>query len=191
MNRKRILCSLALLALAACPALAYTSDFALYGSYTKPQKADNAFGGGVKLRFGYFEMRSTYFSGLTEHQSDFSCPPFCANSKPRIQFWPLEAGLVYKFEQDQTIQPYLGAGAGYYFLHQTHTVFGTLKDEAGFYGVVGTDINFSRNFGLMIEGNYRRVRATVHITEGQPALTEGVKLQLGGPGVNAGFVWHF
>jgi hypothetical protein len=189
---KQVFLALALAAVVTVPASAANNDFALYGSYTKPQDADNSWGGGAKLRFGFFEIRSTYFNGIDERRSDFPCPPLCSNSKPRIQFVPLEAGLVYKFRQDPTIQPYLGAGGGYYFLRQTNSAFGKLNDEAGFYGVIGTDINFGRNVGLMIEGNYRRVRATVKDNSSDiPTLREGVRLQLGGPGVNAGIVWHF
>jgi hypothetical protein len=188
----RLFFALAFLALAAGPACLHASDFAVYGAYTKPQDADNSWGGGVKLTFGYFEIRSTYFKGINERPSDFPCPPLCSSSKPRIQYVPLEAGLVYKFKQDPTLQPYLGAGGGYYFLRRTGSGFGRVNDEAGFYGVVGTDINFSRGFGLMVEANYRRVRATVKDNSSDvPVLHEGVRLQLGGPGVNAGLVWHF
>jgi hypothetical protein len=192
MKTKQLPLALVMAALLAGPACAQNNDFAIYGAFTKPQDADNSWGGGIKERFGFFELRATYFQGITERPSDFPCPPFCSSRKPKIQYVPLEAGLVYKFRQDPTIQPYIGAGGGYYFLRRTSSTFGKVNDEAGFYGVVGTDINFSRRVGLMIEGNWRHLRATVKDSSSDvPTLREGVKLQLGGPGINAGLVWHF
>jgi predicted porin len=198
-KRATILCAAVVaVALAASPLAATTSDLSLFGSYTKPDSADNSYGGGAKLRFGFFELRGTYYSDLTYQQSNDSCPPFCANNKPRLHFVPLEAGLVYKFDQWSNggdfapIAPFIGGGAGYYLISEVNEdAFGHASNEWGWYGVVGTDINFSRAFGLVVEFQYRRVRGTVNGPDVGDLTFTHTSLQLGGPTGNVGIVWHF
>ncbi len=197
MRVKSILRAAAALLLLASPLAATTSDFSIFGSYEKPQDADNTWGGGAKLRFWIFELRGTYFSDITYHEANNGgCPPFCANNKPRINFVPLEAGLVYKFdhngEQFTPVAPFIGGGAGYYLIHQVNeNEFGRIGNEWGWYGVAGTDINFNRVFGLVVEFQYRRVRGTVNGPDVGDLNFTHTSLQLGGPGGNVGVVWHF
>jgi opacity protein-like surface antigen len=191
--RRILLGTLAALIL-TLPAAATTSDFGIFGAFTKPNDADNAWGGGAKVRFGFFELRGTYFTNITARESNNSCPPFCSNDKPRVRFTPLEAGLVYKFndEAKETLSPFIGGGAGYYLLHESQPQFGRLDNQWGYYGVVGTDVNFTPQIALMLEANYRRVRGTIRGDSiDNITLNEGTHLQLGGPGFNAGVVWHF
>jgi opacity protein-like surface antigen len=195
-NVRQILCAVAALVLMASPLAAMTNDFGIFGSYIKPSDADNSWGGGAKLRFGFFELRGTYFTDLTYKQSSEVCPPFCANSKPKLKFVPLEAGLVYKLsdwtDQAMPVSPFIGGGAGYYLLSQVNeNMFGHIKDEWGWYAVGGTDINFTPHFGLLLEFQYRRVRGTVTGPNIENLNFTKTSLQLGGPSGNVGVVWHF
>lgn len=199
MNKSKctILSVALVLALAASPLAAVSNDFGVFGSYIKPSDADNSWGGGAKVRFAFVDLRASYFTDLTLRQSNEVCPPFCANQKPKVKFAPLEAGLVFKFDDwtdqpRQPVSPYIGGGAGYYLLHQVNEgAFGHLKNEWGWYGVAGTDINFNPNFGLMVEFQYRRVRGTVSGPNPSDLTFTKTTLQLGGPGGNVGVVWHF
>jgi hypothetical protein len=189
-------CALAALLVAALPAFASSSDLGVYGSFTKPKDADNAWGGGATSRIRWFEIKSTYFTSLTASQSKFSCPPFCANGKPRIRYGAVEAGFFYKFNNDRLqhhlLQPYLGVGAGYYELTQTNRHYGSIGSRFGWYAEGGTDINLTGRFGLMIEVNYRNFEGTLAgASLSNPIVIQKSKVQLGGPGLNAGIVWHF
>jgi len=197
-NARKICCAIAGLAwaLTASPMAAMTNDFGIFGSYIKPSDADNAFGGGAKIRIGFLDLRGTYFTDLTTKQSSEVCPPFCSNSKPKVKFAPLEAGLVFKYGdlsgQRQPVDPFIGGGAGYYLLSQVNEgEFGHISDEWGWYGVAGTDINFTPRFGLLLEFQYRRVRGTVTGPNVGNLNFTKTTLQLGGPGGNVGVVWHF
>ncbi len=205
MRARRVFCTLAMtgglaalaLVLTASPALAATNDFAIFGSYIKPQSADNSWGGGVKARFAFFELRGTYFTDLTYQNSNDVCPPFCSNHKPRLRFAPLEAGLVYNYAdwngRDFTpVSPYIGGGAGYYLINQTNSgTFGHAPNEFGWYGVGGLNINFNPAIGMMVEFQYRRVRDTVTGPNIGDLSFNKTSLQLGGPGGNVGVVFHF
>ena len=194
---RTMLCAVLAVALAASPLAAMSNDFGVFGSYIKPSDADNSWGGGAKLRFGFIDLRATYFTDLTYRQSNEVCPPFCANTKPKLKFVPLEAGLVYKFDdwgghERQPVSPFIGGGAGYYLLRGVNEgVFGHFQNEWGWYGVAGTDINFNPNFGLLLEFQYRRVRGTVTGPNPSDLTFTKTTLQLGGPGGNVGVVWHF
>jgi outer membrane protein W len=197
--KTRILGSVLVMALmAALPALASSSDLGVFLAFTKPQDAANAWGGGVTSRIRFIELRSTYFESLTASQSKFTCPPFCANGKPKLHYGTIEAGLFYKFNNDENLehhvfQPYLGAGGGFYLFRQINSTYGSFNNQLGWYGEAGTEINMSGRWGFMVEANYRHVSGTLKgVGLDHPSVTvTREQLQLGGPGVNAGFVWHF
>lgn len=198
MRTRSILWAVAAVALVSAPLAAMTNDFGVFGSYIKPSDADNSFGGGAKLRFGLIDLRATYFTDLTAKQAEDVCPPFCSNSKPKVKFVPLEAGLVFKFsdwmdqgdQRFQVVSPFIGGGGGYYLLSEVNeNAFGHLKNEWGWYAVAGTDVNFNPHWGLLLEFQYRRVRGTVTGPASDPNFTK-TTLQLGGPGGNVGLVWH-
>lgn len=175
--------ALALAAGTAAPAAA--TDFTVFGSYWNTQDADNALGGGAKLRFGIVELRGTYFSDVTAdtdpERFDFE-----------VQAIPLEAGLAFKFAENDTISPYVGGGAGYYMLD---TNIGDIDDEVGYYAVVGADFGNFGSSGLAInaEAIYRSMEATVRNEEDltDPDIDEDVALNLDGLGVNVGLTWRF
>jgi opacity protein-like surface antigen len=178
--KKIILSAAAALALLASPALA--ADLGVYGAFWDTEDADQALGVGSKLRFGIVELRGTYFSDVT------------ADTEPEsrdfeVSAIPLEAGLAFRFADTDRFSPYLGGGAGYYLLDTTE---GDIDDEVGYYAVVGADFTTGGGLGLMVEGIYRNMEATVRgDLDDDPDVDDDVDIQLGGFGVNAGLVWRF
>ena len=157
-----------------------------------PQDGNNAFGGGAKVRLGFFEIRGSYFDNITTPRVVSNCPPFCGGPRFGVREIPLEAGLNFKLLHDDVFKPYVGAGAGYYFLSGDNSNFATIKDEWGWYGVAGSDFIISNGFGFFAEAQYRRVRGTVReASTSDVSLSGNVPLQLGGIGVNAGIVFHW
>jgi outer membrane protein W len=178
---------------AAAPAQAQiTGDVAAYGSWISPQDGNNAYGGGAKVRFGFFEFRGTYFDSITTNHVVSNCPPFCGGQRFTIRDIPVEAGLNFKLLQNDYFKPYIGGGAGYYFLQGNNSEFGNIKDEFGWYVVGGSDFMVDKNFGFFAEAQYRRVRGTVReASTNDVSLSSTVPLQLGGIGINAGIVLHW
>jgi opacity protein-like surface antigen len=169
-----------LLAALASPAAA--TDFALFGAYQDTEDADEALGAGGKLRFGWLELRGTYFSDVTAdidpESRDFE-----------VKMVPLEAGVAFRLGEAERFHPYLGGGAGYYLLDTTR---GDIDDEVGYYAVAGTDIDFSDSLGLNVEAIYRSMEGTIRgDLDDDPEFIEEGELELGGLGLNAGLVWHF
>lgn len=179
--KKTILCAATALALAAGPAMA--SDFAVFGSYWSTDDAEEAIGGGAKLRFGIVELRGTYFSDVTADTSP-------ERNDFEVQVIPLEAGLAFNFAENERFSPYVGGGAGYYMID---TNIGEVDDEVGWYGVVGTNIGTPGGLSFMAEAIYRNMEATVtdedDITD--PDIDDEVDFDLSGIGVNVGLVWRF
>ncbi len=182
--KKTILCAAAALTILAAPA-AKATDFGVFGSYWSTEDADNALGGGAKLRLGRFvELRGTYFSDVTAdtdpERFDFE-----------VSAIPVEAGLRFDFAENEAFSPYVGGGASYVFLDTTE---GDIDDELGWYAVLGAE--FARQpsgLGFMVEGIYRGIEATVtEDNDGFPDdIHDNVNLNLDGFGVNAGLVWRF
>jgi opacity protein-like surface antigen len=178
--KKNILSAIAVLGLLAAPAMA--ADLAVFGSYWATEDADDALGVGGKVRFGIVELRGTYFSDVT------------ADTEPErfdfeVSAIPLEAGLAFKFAENERFSPYIGGGAGYYLLDTTE---GDIDDEVGFYGVIGTDFGNPDGLSFMVEGIYRNMEASVRgDLDDDPDVDEDVDIQLGGFGINAGLVWRF
>ena len=176
--RKTILW-VAALTLLAIPASA--NDFGLFGSGWNTKDADQGMGVGGKFNFGrLFELRAAYFSDLTADTSPES-------RDFELKAIPLEAGLAFKFAESERMSPYVGGGAGYYMLD---TDRGDIDDEAGWYAVLGADFKTSENLGLMVEGIYRGMEATVRNDDPDDIIGD-VNVDFGGLGVNAGLVWTF
>lgn len=179
--KKTILCAATALALAAGPAMA--NDFAVFGSYWDTKDAEEALGGGAKLRFGFFEVRGTYFSDVTADQSP-------ERNDFEVSAIPLEVGLAFNFAENERFSPYVGGGGGYYMLD---TNIGEVDDEIGFYGVLGANIGDPDGVSFMAEAIYRQMEGTVtnedEITD--PDIDDEVDFDLSGLGVNVGLVWRF
>jgi outer membrane protein W len=174
------LAALGLSGLSALPASA--SDFTVFGSYWNTKDADKALGAGAKLRFGYVELRGTYYSDVTADTSPES-------RDFEIKAIPLEAGLVYKIPTGAAFSPYIGAGGGYYFLDTNR---GQIDDEAGWYAVAGGDFGrTSSGLAFNAEVMYRNMEATIRDRANGTDIESKVPFDLSGLTVNAGLTWHF
>lgn len=177
--KRQILWTMAVLALLAGPASA--ADFGLFGSYWDTKDADQALGVGGKIDFARFlELRASYFSDLTADTSPES-------RDFELKALPLEAGVNFKFAQNDRVQPYVVGGIGYYLLDTNR---GDIDDETGWYGVVGANFKGRSNLGFMVEGIYRGMEATVR-GDDPDDITGKVDIDFGGLGVNAGLLWSF
>ncbi len=214
---------LGLLALSATPARAQwagagKSDFGVFVAYLNSNQANNSnfsipgassskdnWGGGVKARFGWLDLRASYFSNVnTNRIGAFCSSPNCFTGDFKLRVIPLEAGIAIPFAVGDKWSPYIGAGGGYYLLRGNNspdfTVLGTstrgnfkVNNEVGYYGVLGTDLALTNGWGLVGEVLYRHIRGTVK--NGNGSLTNGVSdrvnVQLGGLGANVGVVYRF
>jgi len=179
--RKTTFCALLALGCGLLAGPAKAADIGVFGAYQDTKDADSGYGVGAKIDFARFlELRASYFSDVTDNRpgNDF-----------KIRLVPLEAGLVYKFQPGTTFTPYLGGGASYFLLDTNR---GNIDNELGWYAVAGTDIKTRHGFGLMLEGIYRSVDATIRDNRSDSTtVTSRVPLQLRGFGANAGLVWSF
>jgi len=178
--------TLAAMGLMARPANA--SGFTIGGAYWDTKDLDEGVGGTAKLTLGrYFELRGSYFSDLT---SDTSPERFDFELKAI----PVEAGVAWHFADDAPFSPYVGGGAGYYFLDTTE---GEIDDEVGWYAVVGADFGkMSSGLSFNVEAIYRGMEATVRENRDDTIpdsgdIDEDVDLDISGLGVNAGITWRF
>jgi opacity protein-like surface antigen len=177
--RKTILWVAAALVLVVGPASA--NDFGLFGSGWNTKDADQGMGVGGKVNLGrLFELRAAYFSDLTADTSPES-------RDFELKAVPLEAGLAFKFADNERFSPYAGGGVGYYLLDTNR---GEVDDETGWYAVLGADFKTSENLGFMVEGIYRGMEATVRNDDPSDVIGD-VDLDFGGLGVNAGLVWSW
>jgi hypothetical protein len=177
--RNKTILWIAAVVLLAGPASA--TDLGLFGSGWNTKDADQGMGVGGKFGIGeIFELRAAYFSDLTADTSperrDFE-----------LKAVPLEAGLAFKFAQNERFTPYVGGGGGYYLLDTNR---GDIDDEAGWYAVLGADFQTRENLGIMVEGIYRGMEATVRGDDPSDIIGD-VDVDFGGLGVNAGIVWTF
>jgi len=154
--KKSVLCAVAAMGLGfgALAAPAKAADFGIFGSYQDTKDAGHGYGGGVKLDFGHFvTLRATYLGDIT------SGTRFSNGDDLKLRVVPLEAGLQYKWTPDAPFSPYLGGGASYFVLNPNH---GNTNNELGWFAMAGADIKTPHGFGIMLEGIYRSVDATVH-----------------------------
>jgi hypothetical protein len=175
--------AVAALGLLARPAAA--AEIGVGAAYWDTKDADEALGVATKVTFGRFwELRGTYFSDVTSNTS-----PEATDFE--IRAIPLEAGLAFHFAPDAPISPYVGGGAGYYFLDTTE---GQIDDEVGWYAVAGGDFGrLPSGMSFNVEAIYRNMEATVRNDPDSdlPNVDDDVHIDLSGLGFNAGVVWRF
>jgi hypothetical protein len=180
--RKTTLCALFALGCGLLAGPSKAADIGVFGAYQDTKAADSGYGVGAKIDFARFlELRASYFSDITAGNQP-------SGNDFKIRLVPLEAGLVYKFQPGTTFTPYLGGGASYFLLNTNR---GNIANELGWYAVAGTDIKTSHGFGVMLEGIYRSVDATIRDNGTSTTISSKVPLQLRGFGANAGLVWSF
>lgn len=190
MTRPLILVTL-LAALAAGPAVAGGSIGLMIAAWDT-QDADTDNGLGAKVDFdigGPFAVTVRYadFDGFTA---------LAAGRLLELQAAPLDLGVVYNFESQPRINPYVGAGL-------TSTNFDArvvasplprqervrLSDEPGWFAVGGLEVKVSNRLAVFGEALYRQTKAEVE-GEGLDSFAK-VQLDFAGPAGSVGllFTW--
>lgn len=179
---KRLMMMLAIIGL--CMPSAWASGIGAYGAYWKTKGGDDAFdddgfGGGAKVKIDLvpqlsLEIRGTYFS-LEPKEGDGG----------KLEVIPVEAGLTLNLPNSSKLTPYLGGGAGYFFMNAKNGGESTsLKNVVGGYGIVGVEIELAEGFCLFAEGKYTVVSA-------QSKEDDSPKIKLDGFGADAGLMLKF
>lgn len=191
MTSKRAVLMLGAVTVAAMGFLARPAEaggITVGGGYWDTKDVDEGVGFASKLTLGrYVELRGSYFSDLTAdtdpERFDFE-----------LRAIPVEAGLAWHFADDAPFSPYVGGGAGYYFLDTTE---GEVDDELGWYAVAGADFGrLPSGLSFNVEAIYRNMEATVRENRDDTLpdsgdIDEKVNLDISGFGVNAGVTWRF
>lgn len=179
--RKYIVGALAIAALAGSTAAIAQGEMSLgvFGSYWDHEDADGSWGIGAKGRFGYVELRGTYYG---DADTDI-----LQGTTFQLSTFPVDVGLAFNFAADSPLNPYIGAGGSYYFMD---TNAGDVDDEVGWYLLVGGEMGMTQGLSFMLEGTYRSVEATIKPGQGATLITDS-KLNIDGFGANAGVVWRF
>lgn len=175
----------ATLAFALVAQLSFAGSLGLFGSYWDAKDADDAFGGGVKLKVDmgqavYLELRGSYF------QFEDKDGPL----KATMDVIPAEAGLIFALvPAHQAFRPYIGGGVGYYFMEGELSGAGEkvtldIGDEIGYYAVAGAEFTVSQSISLFIEAKYTWLE--IKKVEDLDADTK-----LDGVGANAGLLISF
>ncbi|MCX6997913.1 MAG: outer membrane beta-barrel protein [Kiritimatiellaeota bacterium] len=160
---KRLVTMLAVIGL--CASSAWASGLGAYGAYWKSKGGNEAFdgdgfGGGAKLKLDLapmvsLEVRGTYFS-LKPKESGVGDE---GGVGAKLEVIPVEAGLVLNLVNQSKVLPYIGGGAGYFFMKAKGDVDDStkIKSEIGGYVVAGLEIELGEGLALFAEGKYTMV----------------------------------
>jgi len=134
-------------------------------SYFSTDEADEAVGGGFRLRWGInenvdVEVRATIYDSL-----EYAVRGHLFT----IEALPVEFGIAYNFRPDKRVNPYIGGGGSYFLLDNDRVPVefegeghrGRMENEMGWYVVAGLEFPLSGNMIIFAEGIYREVSATI------------------------------
>lgn len=146
-------------------------ELGVFGSYLDADDYGDGVGGGVKL-----ELQPADWLAVDARGS------YIAFDNPDIDIYPLELALLLNIPlADERIVPYVGVGAGYYFLDADRF---DLDDEFGYFPLVGLEIG-AYNLSFLIEARWLFLESDVDRLVGEDELT------LDGIGINAGLLFRF
>jgi hypothetical protein len=184
--RKHVLLWVFIALVAVSPAAADNS-FGVFGAYHNTEDVDESSGAGIRTRLGWLDLRASWLNDLTRDTSPESLDF-------ELQAVPLEAGVAFDFMTDARWNPYVGGGVSYFLLDSDDV---EIKDQAGFYGVLGSEFGFRENLNFMVEAMYRNMEAEVERDPNKVRDVNNIDLEresnveLGGFGINAGVSWRF
>lgn len=191
---KTALLALALTALFAGSASA--GSIAIYPTWWNTNDADAV--GGLGVNFAWpigksavdIEARLSYYEELTNEPLD----DFFSGNSPLatgLKVLPLEVGARFNFARDSAFwHPWLGAGAAYFSLDSDS---GNIDDELGFYATFGSTFGDGKGADFYTDLSYRFVQGEVSDFGdlNGDGLDDSFDVDLGGPVVNVGVVWHW
>ena len=177
MKLKNLVMLLAILMLFSAPS--WAGSFSVFGSYWDSKDADASWGGGARVGFSLSKMFELEFHGT--YYPDFKDDQFPGQSFDLVAI-PVDGGLKINFWPDKAVNPFVGAGATYYFLS---TDPGSVDDQAGVYLDAGVDIGPKDGSRFFAELMWRKVDTNVSFG----AFDEDVKFD--GIGLTAGATWRW
>ena len=138
---------------------------------------DSSWGGGARMGFSFVKFLELEFHG-TEYPR-FKSEVGLQNID--VKALPVDGGLRFNFLPTAPFNPYVGAGASYYFLDSNQ---GSIDNQTGWYGEAGLDIG-GKNARFFAEVMWRKMDTTISLSSfDTDAKFDGV---VG----NAGVTWRW
>jgi outer membrane protein W len=170
MNWKRVALCVATSILFAVPS--WAGSFGLYGAYWDSDNAGNSWGAGARIGFDFVKYLELEFHGT--YYPDFGADVLGTNVD--VTAIPTDGGLRVNFLPDKKFNPYIGAGASYYFLDASD---GSLDNTTGWYGEAGLEFG-GKNTRFFLEAMWREMDATLSLNSfDTDANFNGVSGQMG------------
>ena len=188
---KKVLLVISLVAfasLAAGPNCAWAGGLGPTIAAWSIEEADNDVGFGVKWEIDLgprwdLEVRGAHLDGYTATIDgvDFA-----------LDIFPVDLGLAYNFNKDARVGPFVGFGVSYLLLDADATVAGEpasarVRDEFGFYGVAGVEVDLVANLALFAEAVYRQAKGAVQGDDLGSTFVD-VAIDYSGPGAQVGLL---
>ncbi len=157
---------------------------------TEAAEDDNGFGLKVSLDAGAnwnFDLRATFFDG---HGNVFGVRQI------DIEATPVDLGVSYDFNPEGPANVYAGGGFNYTLYKSTSFNLvrqapeqSRIKDEPGWYAVVGVETTMQSGIGFYAEALYRQNKATV---QGDGLVEfDAIKIDFAGPAATVGISYHW
>jgi hypothetical protein len=157
--------------------------YSLFGSYSELNDDASAAGVGVRVSVGgehwLGDLSWTWLQGRDGTIT-------VAGIEDTLQVIPTDLGVRYLFNPRGSVNPYIGAGATFFYVNLND---GNADNAVGGYAMLG--INFGHGRArFFAEGIYRVGSADVSYRT-SPIDTLADSMDVGGFGANAGVVWTF
>lgn len=175
MNVKRFAIILALGPLFSIPA--HAGSFGLYGSYWDSDQASKSAGGGARLGFSFVKILELDFHGT--YYPDFETD--VGGQRVDVKAKPVDGGLRINFLPGGPVNPFVGAGATYYFFD---TDQGSIDNKTGVYGQAGLEFG-GKGSRFFLEGLWRKIDSHLDLA----SFDRNTRFD--GFAANAGFTWRW
>ena len=187
---KRLWVGMIVAVLLVVPATA--SEIAGGVAFMDAEEADDDVGANVRLSLDVGEswnidLRASFFNG-----HGFVQPVRTVN----IEATPIDLGLSYDFNPAGRVSPYVGGGVSYMLFKSSadNTVLGEtepsrVKDEPGWYALIGVKGPLGGRIGFYLEGVYRQVETDVQ-GDGLAAF-DSISVDFAGAGAAAGLSFNW
>jgi Outer membrane protein beta-barrel domain len=175
MNWKRLATIFALVAMFSVPAQA--GSFGVYGSYWDSDQASHSTGGGARVGFTFVKFLELDFHGT--YYSDFKTD--VGGQSVDVKAKPVDGGLRVNLLPGGPLNPFVGAGATYYFLDTSQ---GSIQSKTGIYGQAGLEFG-GAGPRFFVEALWRRMESHLDLA------SFDTRTRFDGFAANAGFTWRW
>jgi len=174
MDWKRVVTALTAGGLFFVPA--WAGSFGVYGSYWDSDQADRSRGGGARLGVSFVKFLELDFHGT--YYPDFTTD--VGGQSVDVKAKPIDGGLRVNLLPGGPVNPYVGAGATYYFLSTNQ---GDIDSKTGIYGQAG--LEFGKGSRFFVEAIWRKVDTKITLA----SFDRDTRFD--GFSANAGFTWRW